>query len=404
MRRAPAILTVVVGLILLGASLWCVRVVRQVAALREQVETRVGLLGEIHRTVGELQAADRPDEVAAVARHIDELARALALHRDEHDEAVVHSREAARASAELAAIVAHADAPTAGARQAVVGELEAVVPVLRRENSDISARLGAHWNAINVVVALTVAFGGATTLLLGYLLLVALPRIRQASDRLSRLASTLAAAPSARGISHGVGGPMTVALSSLQLLRERLDDANATDESRNLLDEALHALARATGTLQDLRSGSIVDDDHGLREAPEVIESGPPVQLDAAAPTLRVLLIDDDEMVAVSTKRVLAQHQVTTVSDGARGIELALAEPFDVILCDLMMPGKNGMEVYRALTSARPELADRFVFMSGGANDDEAAAFLDQYGGARLDKPYGTKQLRDLVARFQPRA
>ncbi|MBC8073716.1 MAG: response regulator [Deltaproteobacteria bacterium] len=402
MRRAPIILTVVVGLGLLMASLWCIGVVREVAVLRGHVEARVGLLVEVHATGAELEAATRPDEIAAAARHVDELARTLASQRDGTDEVVVRAREAARSAAELATIVEHSETPEAADRQAIVRELDLLVPLLRRENAELSAKLGEHWSAINVVAALAVALGGATTALLGYLLLVALPRTQRASERLGRLASSLAAAPSARGISHGFGGPVTVALTNLQLLRERLDQSGIDDESRHLLGDALHALARASGTLQDLRSGSIVDDDHEPRAAVEVIESASASEAVAGpSAALRILLIDDDDMVAVSTKRVLAAHDVHTVGDGARGIELALVGDYDVILCDLMMPGKNGIEVYKALMSARPELAARFVFMSGGANDEESAAFLDAYTGPRLDKPFGTKQLRELVAKFK---
>jgi CheY-like chemotaxis protein len=400
MRRAPVILTVLVGLILLGASAWCIRVVREVASLREQVDRRVGSLVEIRAVLGELQAARRPDEISAAARGVDELARALASRRSADDPSVVHSREAARRGAELAAIAEHSDAAAPDVRAAIARELDAVVPELHRENAELSAELGRHWSAINVVAALAVAFAVATTALLGYLVFFAMPRVRMASERLGRLATKLAATPTAFGISHGVGGPMTVAMTSLELLRERLDEGGGDEESRQLLDDALHALARATGTLQDLRGGTLHDEDPVSARADAQRE--PVLAAPLVAPQLHILLIDDDEMVAVSTKRVLRAHRVETVSDGARGIELALAEDFDLILCDLMMPGKNGMEVYRALCRARPELVDRFVFMTGGANDADAAAFLEQYPGARLDKPFGTKQLRELVARFAP--
>jgi len=395
MRRVPVILTGVVGLVLLAIAVWCVGTVRAASGLRERLEERVGLAVEIQAITSALDEADRPDELVPVTVALDELARTLTALRGTDDPTVARAATAAQRGHELVAVTEHADAAAIEQRRALERELDEIVRVLRRENAEISAQLGELWNAINVVVALVVALCAVTTALLGYVLIVALPRAREADQRLERLGTRLAGLPSAQGISHGVGGPLTVAMTNLQLLREQIDaDAPASnDQARNLLDDALHSLARATGTLQDLRGTSNVD------EEPEPAPVREPVREPSK---LRILLIDDDEMVTGSTKRVLAGHAVQTASSGALGITRVLAEPFDLILCDLMMPGQSGIDVYRALKEARPELVDRFVVMSGGANDDRSAAFLDDYRGLRLDKPFGTKQLRELVGRFEP--
>ncbi|HET6584473.1 MAG TPA: response regulator, partial [Nannocystaceae bacterium] len=115
-------------------------------------------------------------------------------------------------------------------------------------------------------------------------------------------------------------------------------------------------------------------------------------------PKVRILLVDDDELVRASVTRVLAKHDVTTLSDGDAAIERILAEDYDLVLCDLMMPGKSGMEVYASVVAKRPELGERFVFISGGASTPEAERFLEEHATERLDKPFGMDSLRRLVA------
>ncbi|MBK9035962.1 MAG: hypothetical protein IPL61_32730 [Myxococcales bacterium] len=54
-------------------------------------------------------------------------------------------------------------------------------------------------------------------------------------------------------------------------------------------------------------------------------------------------------------------------SGGQAGIDHALAAEFDAIVCDLMMPGRDGVAVHDELTRRRPALATRMVFITGGA-------------------------------------
>jgi CheY-like chemotaxis protein len=117
-----------------------------------------------------------------------------------------------------------------------------------------------------------------------------------------------------------------------------------------------------------------------------------------AADRVRILLVDDDELVRTSVTRVLAKHDVTTLSDGDAAIEQIVAGDYDLVLCDLMMPGKSGMDVYHSVVERRPELAKRFVFISGGASTPEAEEFLEAHATERLDKPFGMDSLRRLVA------
>src|SRR5690606_32530132 len=82
----------------------------------------------------------------------------------------------------------------------------------------------------------------------------------------------------------------------------------------------------------------------------------------------RVLVVDDEPMLARAVKRALDSFAVEVVTDGEEALALLENEPtFDVILCDLMMPRVSGAELFRRVSSQNPHLSQRFVFMTGGA-------------------------------------
>ncbi|MFO0634535.1 MAG: response regulator [Nannocystaceae bacterium] len=131
---------------------------------------------------------------------------------------------------------------------------------------------------------------------------------------------------------------------------------------------------------------------------PVAVPGAAPIVAAPAAPRLRVLLIDDDELVVASVKRVLAQHAVEAELDSNVAAARVLAGDFDVVLCDVMMPGTSGLDIFREVQRARPDLAARFVFMSGGAIDERIDRFLAEQAPARIDKPFTSDALRRLVA------
>jgi CheY-like chemotaxis protein len=79
---------------------------------------------------------------------------------------------------------------------------------------------------------------------------------------------------------------------------------------------------------------------------------------------------------------------------------LTVDSAFDLILCDLMMPGMTGMEFYAELSRTVPELAPRTVFMTGGAFTAGASKFLESVPNRRLDKPFSADTLRSTIAKL----
>jgi CheY-like chemotaxis protein len=68
-----------------------------------------------------------------------------------------------------------------------------------------------------------------------------------------------------------------------------------------------------------------------------------------------------------------------------------------VILCDLMMPDMTGMDLHADLVRRDPRVAERMVFLTGGAFTGDARRFLDEVPNARLEKPFDVGALRAAV-------
>ena len=70
---------------------------------------------------------------------------------------------------------------------------------------------------------------------------------------------------------------------------------------------------------------------------------------------------------------------------------------FDVVLCDLQMPEMSGMELHAAVRERFPALANRFVFVTGGAFSADARRFLEKAVSAVIQKPFRVEELLALV-------
>jgi CheY-like chemotaxis protein len=113
----------------------------------------------------------------------------------------------------------------------------------------------------------------------------------------------------------------------------------------------------------------------------------------------RVLVVDDEVAVGRTIQRLLGdRHEVVVVTSGAEAIAvLEAGGAFDVVLCDMSMPDVTGMEVYTRTTASHPDLAERFVFMTGGSFHPRTREFLETSSTTRIDKPFDLNALRALV-------
>ncbi|MBC8073390.1 MAG: response regulator [Deltaproteobacteria bacterium] len=113
----------------------------------------------------------------------------------------------------------------------------------------------------------------------------------------------------------------------------------------------------------------------------------------------KIFVIDDDQMVGTALRRVLAEdHDVTCSNDPRDAYDrLVRGEPYDIVICDLLMPDLSGMGLYDALLVAAPDVAGRMVFMTGGAFTPAARDFLERVRPPRIDKPFDVPRVRALI-------
>jgi CheY-like chemotaxis protein len=119
-------------------------------------------------------------------------------------------------------------------------------------------------------------------------------------------------------------------------------------------------------------------------------------------PRGRVLVIDDDSRVTLAITRVLCrEHEVTAVDRAAAALELIQhGARFDVLLCDINMPGMSGAQLFRELERLTPEVAARVVFLTAGSTTAPVRQFLGAVGNACIDKPFRLSELRQVVAQL----
>src|SRR5436853_2163620 len=127
----------------------------------------------------------------------------------------------------------------------------------------------------------------------------------------------------------------------------------------------------------------------------------------APARKLRVLVVDDEPHILHYMSATLESwgHTVEVASDGQYALERALAEAFDVIICDLRMPHLGGREMYHKLAHQDPHAAERVIFATGDTVRGDTLRFLESIGRPYLHKPFTLAELRRVLgaAAQQPR-
>lgn len=113
----------------------------------------------------------------------------------------------------------------------------------------------------------------------------------------------------------------------------------------------------------------------------------------------RVLVVDDEPtMCSVVARMLRKSYTVTTFTDAREALaSVARGDGYDVVLCDVMMPGMSGMEFLDQLNHTSPSLAKRTGFLTAGAFTERARAFLQAEGRQYVDKPVDIPTLTLLV-------
>jgi two-component system alkaline phosphatase synthesis response regulator PhoP len=118
----------------------------------------------------------------------------------------------------------------------------------------------------------------------------------------------------------------------------------------------------------------------------------------------RILVAEDEAGIALALEDdlTLEGHLVTVAGDGVTAAALARAEPFDLILLDVMLPHKDGFEVCRELR--RAGVRTPILILTARTQEAEKVMGLDLGADDYLTKPYGRHELRARVRALLRRA
>lgn len=119
--------------------------------------------------------------------------------------------------------------------------------------------------------------------------------------------------------------------------------------------------------------------------------------LAAQLPAQRVLIVDDDSTVSEVVSRYLlrAGYEVSVVADGRQALQAAATHPPDLVVLDLMLPGMNGLDVFRAMRADRPVAV---IMLTALASEGDRLVGLELGADDYMTKPFSP---RELVLRVQ---
>jgi two-component system NtrC family sensor kinase len=132
-----------------------------------------------------------------------------------------------------------------------------------------------------------------------------------------------------------------------------------------------------------------------------VVSAAGSARLRLRAPAaLRVLIVDDEPVVVEVLEEILRHegHSVSAAADGPAALRCLAHARFDLVLCDLRLPGMDGRQVYETVRRRWPPIAQRFAFTTGQIVTRETLAFLRGTGRPFLAKPFSASELRGLLA------
>jgi CheY-like chemotaxis protein len=117
---------------------------------------------------------------------------------------------------------------------------------------------------------------------------------------------------------------------------------------------------------------------------------------------LRVLVVDDDAAVAAYLVDCLTFGgcAVVTAADASTALVKLRADVYDVVLCDITMPGLDGVGFYRKLAESRPDLLPRLVFISGRPASEVKALFPGRHVRI-VEKPVPVRTMTALVEEWR---
>jgi PAS domain S-box-containing protein len=119
--------------------------------------------------------------------------------------------------------------------------------------------------------------------------------------------------------------------------------------------------------------------------------------------TKKNILVVDDETSIVNLVRMALEmrgHFVETATDGESALRKLEERPFDAIITDIKMPGKNGIDIVQYCQETKPDVAKRILIITGDVVDPETMRLMKEQNLPFLPKPFDTEELISSVSRL----
>jgi PAS domain S-box-containing protein len=112
-----------------------------------------------------------------------------------------------------------------------------------------------------------------------------------------------------------------------------------------------------------------------------------------------ILVLDDEKALAEMLGEMLSLlgHRPTLCNAAADALKLLESQSFNLILSDIRMPQIDGQQFYRLATERDPELAKRFIFLTGDVVNEETQSFLKSVGNPYIPKPFHLAAVEETV-------
>ena len=113
----------------------------------------------------------------------------------------------------------------------------------------------------------------------------------------------------------------------------------------------------------------------------------------------KALVVDDEESNAALVRRVLAGagYDVESTTLSRRALVMIERTAYDAVICDVKMPELSGQELYGRVCQIRPEMARRFIFITGDIDGEDTRQFLDETRCSYFMKPFNLERLTGAV-------
>ena len=217
----------------------------------------------------------------------------------------------------------------------------------------------------------------------------------------------------------------------LDIRTEAIDDTiriSITDDGPGIAEENLDKIFNPFFTTREVGEGtglglslsySIIQEHHGKIYAESELGKGAtffielpiiavvkgeerpvkPVEESKTTTRAKILVIDDEPTILLLLREFLVRegHEVETVNNCQDALERARVNRYGLILCDVMMPGMSGIQLYRTVMEEIPSLARRFIFITGDIIGAETMHFLSETGLPYLTKPFDLVEVKNTI-------